>query len=746
MKNIKYKIFAIIMLFSILINIFSTVILASNENSTNKVNLNNITTNEIKTNSTNTTNNTVKEENENKIENNEINNTTTNNTTTNNTINNNATTNNTITNNTINNNTINNNTTTQNGIKEEKVEDNSNSIIKEQATDEAVSNNLLRAVSNGVQYKTHVQNIGWQNYFNNGNTAGTEGKSLRLEAINIKLTGEIASKVSIKYQVHVQNIGWQNWKQNDEMAGTQNQSLRLEAIKIKLDTSDDYSIKYRVHVQNIGWQEWKTDGETAGTEGQSLRLEAIQIMIIPKVKKSMITLDSAFDGTVYYSPTSIYVAGWKMANVSNTKIKAYIDNSTTPIDDSLIKYKKRDDVIAAISGYGTSVENPKPGFEFSINATNISSGTHTIKIVLYTSNNEKLNELSTKIKIDRSLHVQYKSHVQNEGWQQYVLDGNTSGTENKSLRIEAIDIKLINAPSNAGITYRTHVQNEGWQNWKSNGQMAGTSGRSLRVEAIEIKLQNMNNYTVEYQVHIQNVGWSGWYIDGETAGTVGQSKRIEAIRIRIVPKYKRQYNGIDVSEFNYGINWALVKRAGVEFAMIRVGYRGYGAAGNFKEDANFKINIEAAKKVEMPVGVYFVTQATNKDEAIEEANWVIDKIKGYNLDYPVAIDIERSTKPDGPGRADELDKETRTYLAKVFCQTMQAAGYKTIIYTNVDWATNKLDMSQLSEYDTWIASYKQNIESGPGYNGKYSIWQHSSTGKVDGILGNVDLNICYKKY
>ena len=70
----------------------------------------------------------------------------------------------------------------------------------------------------------------------------------------------------------------------------------------------------------------------------------------------------------------------------------------------------------------------------------------------------------------------------------------------------------------------------------------------------------MNNYTVEYQVHIQNVGWSGWYIDGETAGTVGQSKRIEAIRIRIVPKYKRQYNGIDVSEFNYGINWALVKK------------------------------------------------------------------------------------------------------------------------------------------------------------------------------------------
>ena len=276
--------------------------------------------------------------------------------------------------------------------------------------------------------------------------------------------------------------------------------------------------------------------------------------------------------------------------------------------------------------------------------------------------------------------------------------------------------------------------------------MAGTSGRSLRVEALEIKLQNMSNYTVEYQVHVQDYGWSGWYIDGETAGTVGQGKRIEAIRIRIVPKYKRNYSGIDVSEFNHSINWALVKRSGVEFAMIRVGYRGYGTEGNFKEDANFRINIESAKKAGVPVGIYFVTQATNRNEAIEEANWVINKLKGYSIDYPVAIDIERSAKPNGLGRADGLDKNTRTYLAKTFCQTIQSSGYTPLVYTNVDWATNKLDMSQLSAYDTWIASYKQNIQSGPSYNGKYAIWQHTSSGKIDGILGNVDLNICYKKY
>lgn len=730
----KKKSLIVIIIF-IIINIFSTLVYANNENTSNKTK--NVQSKNISKENTAINNSLVK------------NNTNTNNSIANTTNN----TTNTMTYNVIKkDNTIKNSTTNSinNTTSEKNTTTNKNNTTNKAATEQIQvesDNSKARAVvSNGIQYRTHVQNIGWQNYTENSKTAGTEGKSLRLEAINIKLVGDIASNVKVKYQVHVQNIGWQGWKQNNEMSGTQNQSLRLEAIKIKLETSDDYSVMYRVHVQNIGWQEWKTDGEIAGTEGKSLRLEAIQIKIVPKVKKALINLDTAYDNSVYYSPSTIKVSGWKMSNVSNTKIKAYIDNSTTPLADNQITYKKRDDVISAIKGYGTSVENEKPGFEFNINATNLKNGTHTIKIVVCTKNDEKIKEITSKIKIDRDLHVQYKTHVQNVGWQGNTLDGKTAGTEGRSLRIEAININLINAPTNAGIIYRTHVQNIGWQAWKSNGQMAGTSGQSLRVEAIEIKLQNMAKYTVEYQVHIQDYGWSSWYIDGETAGTVGQGRRIEAIRIRIVPKYKRSYKGIDVSEFNHSINWALVKRSGVEFAMIRVGYRGYGTEGNFKEDANFRINIESAKKAGVPVGIYFVTQATNKEEAIEEANWVINKLKGYSINYPVAIDIERSTKPNGSGRADDLDKNTRTYLAKTFCQTIQSSGYTPIIYTNVEWATNKLDMSQLSAYDTWIASYKESIQSGPGYNGKYSMWQYTSSGKVDGILGNVDLNICYKKY
>lgn len=626
------------------------------------------------------------------------------------------------------------------------------SNIEEEQTKDKTQNHPIMLFSEdseklGVTYRTHVQNVGWQELVKDSETAGTERKSLRLEGINIKLTGN-KSNLKIKYRVHIQDIGWQNWKTDGEMAGTEGKSLRLEAIKIELQSTDNYSVMYRVHVQNIGWQDWKIDGEMAGTEGRSLRLEAIQIKIVPKVKKGMIYLDSATNGSVYYSPKSINVVGWKMSNVSNTKIEAYIDNDNKKIDDKFITYKKRNDVISAISGtgYGSAVENSNPGFEISVDSSKMSEGAHTIKIVLCTSGNEKIEQITTKIYIDRQLHVQYRTHVQNVGWQGYVKDGEMAGTSGKSYRVESLNISLINAPENAKILYRTHVQNIGWQNWQQNGEMAGTSGKSYRIEAIEIMLENMDKYTVEYQVHIQDKGWTDWYMDGETAGTVGQGRRIEAIRIRLVAKKeKRSYKGIDVSKFNGSVNWGFVKRDGIDFAFIRAGFRGYGSRGTLNEDPYFKLNMQGAKQAGIPVGVYFITQAITPQEAVQEANWVIERVKNYNIDYPIAIDIEAPglENPNDIPRTQNLDKNTRTYLAKLFCQTIQKSGYIPIIYCNVDWAYNYLNMSELSEYDTWIASYRDN---NPGYNGKYSIWQYTSRGQVNGVLGYVDRNICYKKY
>lgn len=137
----------------------------------------------------------------------------------------------------------------------------------------------------GVSYATHVQNLGWEtSWASNGSPAGTEGRSLRLEGIRIKLTGaEIPAGGGIEYRTHVQNIGWEkSWAKDGATAGTEGQSLRLEAIEIRLvNLPANYSVEYRTHVQNIGWETtWAKNGEPAGTEGRSLRLEAIEIRIV----------------------------------------------------------------------------------------------------------------------------------------------------------------------------------------------------------------------------------------------------------------------------------------------------------------------------------------------------------------------------------------------------------------------------------------------------------------------------------
>lgn len=221
-----------------------------------------------------------------------------------------------------------------------------------------------------VMYNTHIQNIGWEKDFSkkDAQMSGTQGKSYRLEAIKIKL--ENAEGTSIKYQTHVENEGWQDWKSDGEMAGTSGQSLRLEGIKIQLENTEKYSVMYRVHVQNIGWQDWKYDGEMAGTSGQSLRLEAIEIKIVDKIEKGRICIDTTISDT-YYEDTSIKVSGWKMANISDTKIKVTVDNKEDIIKDENITYTTRQDVIKAVEGYGTVKENPKPGFNFQMNLSNL---------------------------------------------------------------------------------------------------------------------------------------------------------------------------------------------------------------------------------------------------------------------------------------------------------------------------------------------------------------------------------------
>lgn len=193
--------------------------------------------------------------------------------------------------------------------------------------------------------------------------------------------------------------------------------------------------------------------------------------------------------------------------------------------------------------------------------------------------------------------------------------------------------------------------------------------------------------------------------------------------------------GIDVSKWNGEIDWEIVKAEGVDFAIIRCGYRG-SSSGRLIEDPYFRKNIDGAKKAGIKVGVYFFTQATDLVEAVEEASAVVTLLGGTGIDYPVFIDTEGA---GGNGRADNIDPGTRTAVVNAFCQTIQNAQLEAGVYASRNWYLNNLNVDELNGQKIWLAEYRQT----PEYEGRYDMWQYTSSGAVAGIEGRVDLNISY---
>lgn len=191
--------------------------------------------------------------------------------------------------------------------------------------------------------------------------------------------------------------------------------------------------------------------------------------------------------------------------------------------------------------------------------------------------------------------------------------------------------------------------------------------------------------------------------------------------------------GIDVSYFQGDIDWERVAQSGVEFAIVRAGGR-YYISGEVFEDVRFRENMEGAKAAGLEIGVYFFSQAISEEEAEEEARIVLELLRDYEVDGPVVFDWEI---PSSSARTHDLDSQTLTAAALAFCRLVEEAGYQPMIYTNLDWAYNNYDLSQLTEYPTWIAHYEEK----PGYYYDYAMWQYTDQGAVDGIEGDVDLNI-----
>ncbi len=197
--------------------------------------------------------------------------------------------------------------------------------------------------------------------------------------------------------------------------------------------------------------------------------------------------------------------------------------------------------------------------------------------------------------------------------------------------------------------------------------------------------------------------------------------------------------GIDVSEHQGTIDWQKVHDDGVDYAIIRVGYRGY-SEGKLFEDACFKTNIEGAKAVGLKVGVYFFSQAVNTLEATEEADFLLNSVKGYKLDLPIYFDWERVGEV-GQTRVDDVDGTTITDCALAFCGTVETAGYDAGVYFYRSLGYYDYELNRLTNLIFWVGA----PGSAPDFYYKHTMWQYSFTGTVNGIEGGTDLNLLFEE-
>lgn len=393
-------------------------------------------------------------------------------------------------------------------------------------------------LTGSVEYRTHVQSKGWLGYVKDGATSGTTGKSLRAEAVSIRLTGELANTYDIYYRVYSQKLGWLDWTMNGSDAGTTGFGYRMEAIEIRLvakgaaapgPTDKPFvkpvqALQARAHVQSIGWQGWVAEGKTAGTTGKRLRMEAFALQVAYP----------DYSGSIEYK-ANVAGIGWQdwksNGAIAGTTGQARQVNAvqiqlTGKLADVYDVYYR---VHSAKFGWLGWAKNGEvagvSGFSCRVEALQVHLVPKGGKAPGSTANH--------------TMKLSYTSQGYSDslGWLAAGTGKRVVGTTGQALRLEAFKLSVTSDIA-GGIEYNAYVQDASWQGWTKNGADAGAAGQGKRIEAIRIRLTGdlADYFDVYYRAHVQGIGWMGWAKNGADAGTTKLSLRMEAFEIAIVMK------------------------------------------------------------------------------------------------------------------------------------------------------------------------------------------------------------------
>lgn len=396
----------------------------------------------------------------------------------------------------------------------------------------------IEEIAPKVVYSTHVQSIGWQKEFANGEAAGTEGKALRVEGIKINLQDIPKDQGGIEYRAHVQSIGWQDFVGDGELAGTTGMKKRVEAVKIRLtgEIANQYDVYYRTHIQSYGWLDWACNGAGSGSSGHSKRIEAIEIRLVKKGEAAPGNTDRTYIYSKIAYEAHAQSVGWQGA--------------------------RYDDAVAGVTGKSKRLE--------------------AIKIRLPEQEYEG--------------SIEYRVYLQTYGWQDWKKNGGLAGTTGQSKRIEAIEIKLTGDIANYyDVYYSVHLAKIGWCNYAMNGETTGSSELSKKIEALKVQLVKKGGTAPDtggvkyiggyaknefyYTAGIQGAGQSTEIQQGDTVGTIGESKRLENVTFFL----NQERESAPAGNIKYATH------------LSKIGWQGESAQGEMNGSGDGAHGIEAIK-------------------------------------------------------------------------------------------------------------------------------------------------------
>ena len=422
---------------------------------------------------------------------------------------------------------------------------------------------------------------------------------------------------------------------------------------------------------------------------------------------------------------SLEIKGYVLSEASNTNIDLYIDNNL--IAENIDRFNENTLDSSLYEDYGGVSSNPLPNYTYSYNVTDLLDGSHTLTVKLKLATGEVIETKNVKFNVSK-----YESLI--------TVDFPNPGNVNKN---DNLFIRGWVMSEDRDTTVKLYLDN------KEIVEPIDRHEREDVLQAISGYGGRETNSLPGYSATVDLSNYSTGY---------------HTLTIKIFNHLNEEFNrydktlyiydgfdlGIDVSQHNGNIDWNTVKSSGgVDFAFIRLGYRGYGAAGNIAIDTQFISNINSANNAGIDTGIYFFSQATNYQEGADEARYVLNTLNmnpglKEKLDYPIMLDVEYSTDPTGNGRADHISNEARSEAVRGFLETMNSYGLRPGIYANKDFLTNKLDLTRFNNYDTWLAHWTYDFNKKSDYNGAYKIWQYSNCGSISGINGCVDLDISYQ--